>query len=173
MITLRGLPLRRPVVVRRKAPHFPGRGGHSPLRLPVARTIHRCTCQKDTTTHRGGSRALAPAIPNISSRGGSHHSSLRTWRTAECGGAESGGAGLARRTSAKQRGLHRSPSDQAEEPREEAEGYGTRRGLVHGAGEEQVELRTPEQPGARRSGVTDQLGTSPPSIRMAKSTSSA
>ena len=54
--------LRRPVVVSRKAPHFPGRGGHSPLRRPVARTISRCTCQKDTTNHRGGRRALPPAM---------------------------------------------------------------------------------------------------------------
>src|SRR5919109_3290477 len=39
MITLRGVPLRLPFVVSRKAPHFPGRGGHSPLRRPLARTI--------------------------------------------------------------------------------------------------------------------------------------
>src|SRR5918992_769504 len=63
MITLRCLPLRRPVVVSRNAPHFPGRGRHNPLRRPVARTISRCTCQKDTTNHRGGRRALLPAMP--------------------------------------------------------------------------------------------------------------
>src|ERR671919_2392732 len=63
MITLRGLPLRRPVVVSRKAPHFPGRGGHRPLRLLVIRTNSRCTCQKVTTNHRGGTRALPPAMP--------------------------------------------------------------------------------------------------------------
>src|ERR671919_214049 len=154
MITLRGLPLRRPVVVSRKAPHFPGRGGHSPLRLLVIRTNSRCTCQKVTTNHRGGTRALPPAMPAppladhltiaLSASGAQQDSTLRG-----------------------------SLADHAEEPGEESEGYGSRRGLVHGAGEEQVELRAPEQPGARRSGVTDQLGTSPPSIRMAKSTSSA
>ena len=62
-MTLRGLPLRRPLVVSRKAPHFPGRGGHSPLRPPLARTIRRCTCQAATTNHRGGRRPLPPARP--------------------------------------------------------------------------------------------------------------
>src|ERR687892_2349430 len=138
MITLRGLPLRRPVVVSRKAPHFPGRGGHSPLRLLVIRTNSRCTCQKVTTNHRGGTRALPPAMPAppladhltiaLSASGAQQDSTLRG-----------------------------SLADHAEEPGEEPVGYGTPRGLVHGAREEQVELRTPEQPGARRSGVTDQL----------------
>src|ERR671918_190186 len=138
MITLRGLPLRRPVVVSRKAPHFPGRGGHRPLRLLVIRTNSRCTCQKVTTNHRGGTRALPPAMPAppladhltiaLSASGARQDSTLRG-----------------------------SLADHAEEPGEEPVGYGTPRGLVHGAREEQVELRTPEQPGARRSGVTDQL----------------
>jgi hypothetical protein len=48
--------------VSRKVPHLPGRGGHSPLRAPLTRTIHRCRCQKVTTTHRGGRRALPVAI---------------------------------------------------------------------------------------------------------------
>src|ERR671918_900819 len=138
MITLRGLPLRRPVVVSRKAPHFPGRGGHSPLRLLVIRTNSRCTCQKVTTNHRGGSRALPPAMPTPPLSGDLTIAPSAT-------GAQ------------QEATLRGSPSDHAEEPREEPEGYGTRRGLIHGAGEEQVELRTPEQPGARRSGVTDQL----------------
>src|SRR5919106_745354 len=138
MITLRGLPLRRPVVVSRKAPHFPGRGGHSPLRLLVIRTNSRCTCQKVTTNHRGGTRALPPAMPAppvadhltiaLSASGAQQDSTLRG-----------------------------SLADRAEEPGEEPVGNGTPRGLVHGAREEQVELRTPEQPGARRSGVADQL----------------
>src|SRR5918992_250876 len=63
MITLRGSPVRRPVVVSRKVPHFPGRGRHSPLRPPVIRTIRRCTCQAVTTNHRGGRRAFPPAMP--------------------------------------------------------------------------------------------------------------
>lgn len=62
MITLRGSPLRRPFVVSRRAPHFPGRGRHSPLRPPLARTIPRCTYQAITTNHRGGKRSLPPAI---------------------------------------------------------------------------------------------------------------
>src|ERR671924_1186693 len=76
MITLRGLPLRRPLVVSRMAPHFPSRGGHSPLRRPVIRKIHRCTCQAVTTNHRGGTRALPPARPVLLSAT-THHTSGR------------------------------------------------------------------------------------------------
>src|SRR4030095_3910682 len=32
------------------------------MRRPVPRTIQRCTCQALTTNHRGGRRALPPAI---------------------------------------------------------------------------------------------------------------
>jgi hypothetical protein len=47
-------------------PYLPGRGGHSPLRPPLTRTIHRCRCQKVTTNHRGGRRALPAAMPSPS-----------------------------------------------------------------------------------------------------------
>src|ERR671918_430001 len=100
MITLRCLPLRRPLVVSRKAPHFPGRGGHSPLRRPVARTISRCRCQKDTTNHRGGRRALPEAMP--------------TPLAEDLTIAPLGEEALNREVT-----LRGSPSDQAEEPREE------------------------------------------------------
>src|ERR671919_230103 len=110
MITLRGLPLRRPVVVSRKAPHFPGRGGHRPLRLLVIRTNSRCTCQKVTTNHRGGTRALPPAMPAppladhltiaLSASGARRNSPLRGRFP-----APGGGRGGEREGSAPRRGL--------------------------------------------------------------------
>jgi hypothetical protein len=42
-----------------------GRGGHNPMRPPLARTIRRCTRQNVLMNHRGGRRA-SPLMPGSS-----------------------------------------------------------------------------------------------------------
>jgi hypothetical protein len=49
-------------------PTCPGAEAIVPLRRPLARTIHRCTCQAVTTNHRGGTRALELAMRTPLSR---------------------------------------------------------------------------------------------------------
>jgi hypothetical protein len=55
-MTLRGRPVRRPVVVRRSVPQRPGLGRHSPSRPPVTRWIVRWVDQARRMMKRGGSR---------------------------------------------------------------------------------------------------------------------
>src|SRR3990172_4803791 len=57
-MTLRSAPERRPMVVRRIAPHLPGLGRHKPKRPPVSRYIPRCSDQKARSNQRGGTHGF-------------------------------------------------------------------------------------------------------------------
>jgi hypothetical protein len=77
----------------RLLPSSPGRGGHSPLRARLARTINRCTYQVVTTNHRGGTRAYPDDdLTKVGIRDRSAHKIQRGLPTCSCYYVSSWGA---------------------------------------------------------------------------------